>query len=328
MLQFAIFGAGRMGQIHAGSLLSREDCSVRYIVDPVSQNADALARKTKARVASADEVFGDPAVDAVIIASFADTHGGYIRAAIGAKKAVFTEKPLVRDLAEAREIVDLAAKNQTDVFVGFNRRYDPSFRRLKSQLDAGAIGRPELIVLTSRDPEHPALDYIASSGGLFRNSLIHDFDIARWLLGEEPVQVYAVGSNFGDPKIRELESPDTAAVVMKTARGAVCVINISWRAEYGYDQRVEVLGKGGMLQVGNLTPTSVVQTSPAGVVGEKPLYFFPERYAQSYRDELMAFVDTVRTRANWTTAFDGLRALTLADAAHRSWLSGNPVALS
>ena len=136
---------------------------------------------------------------------------------------------------------------------------------------------------------------------------------------------YAVGSNFGNPKIRELESPDTAAVVMKTARGAVCVINISWRAGYGYDQRVEVLGEKGMLHVGNLTPTSVVQTSPASVVSDRPLYFFPERYAQSYHDELMTFVDTIHSRAGWTTAFDGMRALTLADAAHRSWRTGSRV---
>jgi myo-inositol 2-dehydrogenase/D-chiro-inositol 1-dehydrogenase len=212
--------------------------------------------------------------------------------------------------------------------VGFNRRFDPSFAALRDAVRDGRIGALELVAITSRDPAPPPPAYIAASGGLFRDMMIHDMDMARWILDEEPVEVFAAASCLVDPAIAAAGDVDTAVVTLKTARGALCQISNSRRAAYGYDQRVEVFGSGGMLRAENRFPTTVQRMDANGTATEKPVYFFLERYADAYRLELDHFLDCIAERRSPSPgADDGRRALVLADAATESALSGLPVRL-
>jgi myo-inositol 2-dehydrogenase/D-chiro-inositol 1-dehydrogenase len=212
--------------------------------------------------------------------------------------------------------------------LGFNRRFDPQFTHLKAQMDAGVIGKLETLIITSRDPAPPPAAYIAVSGGLFRDMMIHDFDIARWLLGEEPTRLYATGSVLVDAAIGEAGDIDTAGVTLETASGAIAVITNSRRASYGYDQRIEAFGAEGMLQAGNQLENTVQFSGAQGVTAAKPQFFFLERYAEAYRIELSRFVEALQNKTPPpTTADDGLKALALADAALRSLQSGQAVDL-
>lgn len=329
MLHFAQFGAGRIGAIHAANLSASGRARLKHVVDVHAPAAQALAAQHGAQVSSTEAALADPAVGAVIIASSTDTHADLVIAAARAGKAIFCEKPI--DLSLARVDACLAEVKRAGVpmLVGFNRRFDPSFAELHRRIGAGAIGAVEQVVITSRDPGPPPVAYIKVSGGLFRDMTIHDFDMARWMLGEEPVEVFAYGANLVDAAIGAAGDVDSAMVLLKTASGRMAHINNSRRASYGYDQRVEVHGSAGRLIAGNRTPTTVELADAQAVTADKPLHFFLERYADAYRIELTAFLDAV---ANGTPmpvgAEDGRQALVLADAAVESLRTGRPVAIA
>jgi myo-inositol 2-dehydrogenase/D-chiro-inositol 1-dehydrogenase len=264
----------------------------------------------------------------VLIASSTDTHAALVEAAARAGKAVFCEKPLDLDRRRAEACVAVAAECGVPLMVGFNRRFDPNFARLERRLRAGEIGRLEMLTITSRDPAPPPVDYIRRSGGLFRDMTIHDFDMARWLLGEEPVEVFAAASVLVDPAIGEAGDVDTAMVTLRTRSGSLCHISNSRRAAYGYDQRIEALGANGALQAGNVPESTVILAGAEGVVGDKPVHFFLERYAEAYRRELDHFITSVASgKAPLVGGEDGIRALALADAAAESLRTEKPVAL-
>lgn len=319
----ALFGAGRIGAIHAANIAGDPAAVLKYVVDVDPQAAARLADAFGATAGAADDVFGDAEVQGVVIATSTDTHLSLIAAAARAGKAILCEKPLDLDVDDARSSVAAAGAAGVPLFVGFNRRYDPTFRRLKDGIDAGRIGAVEVVSITSRDPAPPPVEYIRRSGGLIRDMSIHDLDMARWLLGEEPVRAFASGSCLVDPAIGKEGDIDTAVIVLETARGAFCQITNSRRCRYGYDQRIEAFGDGGLLAAGNETATRLEHADHAGFHSDPALPFFLERYREAYRLEIAAFVAALHGRSNdLADGADGLRALVLADAAERSAASG------
>jgi myo-inositol 2-dehydrogenase / D-chiro-inositol 1-dehydrogenase len=326
MLEIAQFGAGRIGQIHASNIAALKDARLRYVVDVNAEAAQKLAARYGAKVVSEREAFADPKVGAVLIASSTDTHARLAIAAARAGKAIFCEKPIDLSLSKVDACLAEVEKAGVPMFVGFNRRFDPSFAALKKRLDAGEIGAVEQVVISSRDPGPPPLAYVKVSGGMFRDMTIHDFDMARWLLGEEPVEVFAMGECLIDRKIGAAGDIDSAMVLLRTASDRMCHINNSRRAAYGYDQRIEVAGAKGMLRAQNLGETTVEHFGPQGTVSDRPLDFFLERYADAYRAEMAAFLLALKDKKPMPVgARDGRQALVLAEAALKSHKSGQPV---
>jgi myo-inositol 2-dehydrogenase/D-chiro-inositol 1-dehydrogenase len=329
MTGIAIFGAGRIGRIHADNLCNNKKADVRHVVDVVSSAAEDLAAKCNARVSSIEEAIADEAVDAVVIATSTDTHAELIEVSAKASKAIFCEKPLDLDVAVASNSVEIAAKHGTLLCLGFNRRHDPTFNRLKQDIDAGSVGNVEVVSITSRDPSPPPREYIGRSGGLFRDMMIHDLDMARWLLGEDPVQIFASGSALVSEDIAAEGDIDTAVVTMRTASGRLCNITNSRRCVYGYDQRIEVFGSAGMVRAGNQTETQVEYANGDGFRTDPVLPFFLERYADAYRLQLDRFLRAVAGDNNeMPDGIDGLKALKMADAAQLSCDQKTAIALS
>ncbi|MET0330247.1 MAG: inositol 2-dehydrogenase [Dyella sp.] len=328
MIEVAVFGAGRIGKIHAANVARHAQARLRYVVDTHAPSAEALAAAHGATVVSAEQALADPAVGAVVIGSSTDTHADLIQRAAAAGKAIFCEKPVDLDLARAREC-ELAVKTSGVVcMIGFQRRFDPTFAALKARLDAGEIGTPEMLIVTSRDPAPPPVAYIERSGGVFKDMLIHDFDIFRWILGDEAVSVYATGGSLGFPEVAQAGDITQATVTLRTRGGALCQINTSRRAAYGYDQRFEVLGSGGLLQAGNVRPTQVVVWTEASISADKPEHFFLERYREAYALEIAHFFDALTNGTPVrTTIADGIKALELAELATRSWHEGRVLAV-
>jgi myo-inositol 2-dehydrogenase/D-chiro-inositol 1-dehydrogenase len=320
MIDVALFGAGRIGNIHAGSVARQPGVRLQYVVDVDRTAAEALARQHGAQVADAERAFADPAIAAVVIASSTDTHADLILRAAKAKKAIFCEKPVDLSLERARVCAEAVRAAGVPCMIGFQRRYDPTFASLKARIDDGEIGEPEMLVVTSRDPGAPPVDYIKRSGGIFKDMLIHDFDIFRWILGDEGASVYATGSCLTDPAIEAAGDIDATAVTIRTRRGRLAQINTIRRAAYGYDQRFEVIGAKGMLQAGNHRPTEVVLWSSGAITADKPEHFFLERYRAAYAAEMAHFFDVLGGRAKPRTSIDdGVAALALAEAATTSW---------
>ena len=328
MIGIAQFGAGRIGRIHAANIARRSGTRILHVVDVVESAAAELAAQYGAKVSTAAEALADPAVGAVVIASSTDTHAEFIEAAAKAGKAIFCEKPLDLDHARAKRSLKVVADHGVILCLGFNRRHDPSFDRLKQDIKAGAVGRVEVVTIISRDPSPPPAEYVGRSGGLFRDMMIHDFDMGRWLLGEEPVQVFASGSVLVDPAIGKAGDVDTAIAVLRTASGRLCQITNSRRCAYGYDQRIEVFGEKGMVRAGNVTATQVETADAKGFHTEVVLPFFLERYADAYRLQLDKFLRALAGESiELPDGRDGLRALELADAAQLSSETGVPVAV-
>jgi myo-inositol 2-dehydrogenase / D-chiro-inositol 1-dehydrogenase len=322
-LVFAVFGAGRIGTIHAGNIARRADAHLKYVIDVSAAAATALASRHCATVTATETALSDPDVHAVLIASSTDTHADLCIAAAKAGKAIFCEKPI--DLSLARVDACLAAVNKAGVpmLVGFNRRFDPNFASVKARITAGEIGATEQVIITSRDPGLPPIEYLKVSGGQFRDMTIHDFDMARWLLGEEPETLYAAASCLVDPAVAAAGDVDSCMIVMRTKSGKLCHINNSRRAAYGYDQRIEVHGSKGRLMAANVAPTTVELANAQAVSVDKPMHFFLERYAGAYVLELDAFIAAVRNKTPMpATAADGRRALVLAETALASLKSG------
>ena len=331
MKNVAVFGAGRIGRIHASNLAALSGVQLKYVFDPVPAAAADLAQKHGAQVATIEAVLADKSVDAVAICSSTDTHSDLITRSAAAGKHIFCEKPV--DLSVPRAVACGEAVRAAGVscMIGFQRRFDPTFNDASRRLLAGEIGTPEMLVITSRDPGAPPVEYLKASGGIFRDMLIHDFDVFRWILcadGDEPAWLSATASVLTDPAIKDAGDFDSTAVTIRTQKGRLCQINTTRRAAYGYDQRFEVLGSAGLLQCGNHTPTEVVQWNAAGIHADKPEAFFLQRYAAAYRLEIEHFFECLQSGAPFrTTVADGVAAQKLADAATQSANSGQPVAL-
>jgi myo-inositol 2-dehydrogenase / D-chiro-inositol 1-dehydrogenase len=320
MTDVAIFGAGRIGKIHAGNLVHQPGVKLKYVVDPDAAAAKALAAQHGATVGTIDGVFADTAIRAVVIASSTDTHADLIERAAHAKKAIFCEKPVDLSLARARTCADSVRRAGVPCLIGFNRRYDPTFAAVHARVVAGEIGTPEMLVVTSRDPGLPPLDYLKRSGGIFKDMLIHDFDVFRWILDDEAATLYATGSCLVDPSVAGVGDADSTAVTIRTKKGRLAQINTTRRAAYGYDQRFEVIGAKGMLQASNHRPTEVVSSTAQSVSVDKPEHFFLERYRMAYALEMAHFFDALATGKPVKTSIeDGVKALELAEAATNSW---------
>jgi len=320
MTEVALFGAGRIGKIHAGNVARQAGVKLRYVIDVDAAAAKSLAEQHGAQVTGADAVFADKNVGAVVIGSSTDTHADLIIRAAQAGKAIFCEKPVDLSVDRARACAEAVKRAGVACMIGFNRRFDPTFAAVKERLAQGEIGDAEMLVVTSRDPGAPPVAYLERSGGIFRDMLIHDFDVFRWIMQDEAATVYATGSVLTDPAVGTVGDVDSTAVAIRTRKGLLAVINTSRRAAYGYDQRFEVLGSKGMLQAGNHKPTEVVSSTAAGVSGDKPEHFFLERYRAAYALEMAHFFDALGKGTQVrTTIEDGVKALELADAATTSW---------
>ena len=329
MLNVGLLGAGRIAGVHATAITTNPGSRLAAVSDFIPENAQKLAAKYGTIARTTDEIIADPTIDAVLIATSTDTHSDLIERATAAGKAVLCEKPVDLSLARAQACQKAVARNGKPVMIGFNRRFDPNFAALKAAADKGEIGKTELLSITSFDPAPPPVAYIKVSGGIFRDMMIHDFDMANFLMGAPPVSVSAAASSIVDPAIGEAGDYDTAVVTLTYADGRIAVIKNSRRAVYGYDQRVEMLGSEGLLQAQNMLESTVVKSTTAGVTAAKPTYFFLERYMPSYAAEWAAFVDALGTgKPLPVTLSDGVAALAMAEAATLSAKSGNPVLLA
>ena len=327
-MHFGVIGAGRIGKIHGGNIARRGDCAVAFVADADANAAKALAATTGAKVGSVEEILAAKDVEAVAICSPTDTHADLIERAAKAGKAIFCEKPVDLSAERVRACLEVVKATNAKLMIGFNRRFDPNFASLRKRIAEGAIGEVEIVQITSRDPGPPPISYIERSGGLFRDMMIHDFDMARFVLGEDPVLVSAFGSSLVDPAIGKAGDVDTAVVILQSKSGKVCEISNSRRATYGYDQRVEAHGSKGMLAASNIRETTVEHAGAHGYTADKVLNFFLERYASAYRAELDAFVSAVKKGERpHPDGEDGLAANRLADAAYLSWKTRARVAI-
>jgi myo-inositol 2-dehydrogenase/D-chiro-inositol 1-dehydrogenase len=331
MKHVAVFGAGRIGRIHASNLAALPGVQLDAICDPSAEAASDLAQSLGAKVSTIEAVLADKQINAIAICSPTTTHSDLITRAAAAGKHIFCEKPVDLSVPRAQACAEAVKAAGVACMIGFQRRFDPTFNEASRRLAAGDIGNAEMLIITSRDPGAPPAEYIKESGGIFRDMLIHDLDVFRWILcadGDEAAWLSATGSVLTDPAIAALGDYDSTAVTIRTRKGRLCQINTSRRAAYGYDQRFEVLGSKGLLQCGNQTPTGVVQSDASGVHSDKPEAFFLQRYAAAYRLEIEHFFETLQSGGVFrTTVADGVAAQKLADAATQSCQGGQPVAL-
>ena len=327
-MKVALFGAGRIGKVHAASIKADARSELVAVTDVVTEAADSLAAEHGIAVRSPEDILGDREIDAILIASSTNTHAELIEKGVAAGKAIFCEKPIDLSLERALKVREIAAKSANPVMMGFNRRFDPNFAAIKMAFDAGEIGKGEMLAVTSYDPAPPPVAYVKVSGGLYRDMMIHDFDMCAFLFGM-PESVMAHGSCLVDPAIGEAGDVDTAVVVLTYADGRLATIRNSRRAAFGYDQRIELLGSDGMLEAKNEIENTVVKSTAAGVSSAKPMFFFLERYMRAYQIEWAAFVDAVEGgKVVPATVEDGVNALALAEAANRSAREGRPVAVA
>jgi myo-inositol 2-dehydrogenase / D-chiro-inositol 1-dehydrogenase len=328
-LRFAILGAGRIGQVHARAVAATAGATLVAIADPVAAAAHAVAERYGCDIRTIDAIAASPDVDAVAICTPTDTHADLIEQFARAGKAIFCEKPVDLSIERVKQCLATVEAEKATLMVGFQRRFDPDFMALKAAIDAGHIGKVEMVTLTSRDPGAPPADYIKRSGGIFRDMTIHDFDVARWLLGEEVQMVQASASVLTDPAIKALGDYDSANVILTTASGRMCTINNTRRATYGYDQRIEVHGSLGSVSAENHRESRIEIANAQGYTRPPLLNFFMSRYTAAYANEIAAFVAAVNNGTPTpTTGHDGLKALELADAALQSAQTGAAVRLS
>jgi myo-inositol 2-dehydrogenase/D-chiro-inositol 1-dehydrogenase len=318
-----LIGAGRMGAIRGRAAHANPRLDLAGVVRSPDDSAAALAATLGRPVVELDAALAESSVAGVIVASPTDTHLALVQACLAAGKAVFCEKPLDLDLARLRAAAPSFAQGGPPLYVAFNRRFDPHMQRLKARLDSGEVGALETLHIVSHDPAPPPPAFIPTSGGLFRDFAIHDFDAARWLMGEEPTTVFAWASCLVDPAIGAAGDVDTARILLTTASGRICAISNSRRSGYGYDQRIEAFGARGMARVDNPRATTIEGWSEAGALSAPIAGGFAERYAQAYADEMAHFAAVLAGEAKAATGYeDNVRALTLAEAAARSVATG------
>ena len=329
MINFALFGAGRIGSIHSANVVTHKQASLVGVCDPYQPNVDKLIAELGCSQMTEQEIFSDDHIDAILICSATDTHVDLIHQAVAAGKHVFCEKPIDLSLERVQQCTAIVEQSDCKSLVAFNRRFDPNFQLLQQQIAAGQIGSVELVSIISKDPSPPPVEYLSSSGGLFRDMTIHDFDMARFLLDEEIEAVSAQASCLVNPAIGAAGDVDTAAITLTTINGKLVQISNSRRACFGYDQRIEVHGSKGLLVAQNVNEHTVTTYSESGANSAKPLYFFLERYEASYRAELDSFIRALQGEAvSYPSMNDGLQALMLAEAALLSSQSGRTVKLT
>ncbi|PZO82451.1 MAG: inositol 2-dehydrogenase [Mesorhizobium amorphae] len=318
-VRFGLLGAGRIGKVHARAVASNPDADLVAVADAMAPAAQDIARAYAAEVRTVEEIEHASDIDAVVICTPTDTHADLIERFSRAGKAVFCEKPIDLDAARVKACLKVVDETNATLMVGFNRRFDPHFMAVRQAIDENQVGEVEMVSITSRDPGPPPLDYIGRSGGIFRDMTIHDFDMARFLLGEEPVSVSAHASVLVDSGIGKAGDYDSVSVILSTASGKQCVISNSRRATYGYDQRIEVHGSDGMVAAENQRPVSIELANARGYT-RPPLHdFFMTRYTQAYANEIAHFIEALSNKTPATpSGRDGLLALQLADAALRS----------
>lgn len=325
-----IIGAGRIGKLHVDNLNVIPQIRIKSVSDVATDHLESWAKEKQIQVLTKDyhDLLKDPEINAVFICSPTNTHATIIKEAAKAGKHIFCEKPVSFSVEETEDALAAVEKDGVKLQVGFNRRFDPNFRKVRKLVQAGEIGTPHILRITSRDPQPPGVDYIKSSGGLFMDMAIHDFDMARYIMGSEVVEVSAYGAVLVDQAIGEAGDIDTAVISLKFANGALGVIDNSRCAAYGYDQRLEIFGDKGVAKVENKRATTVEVSTAEHVSKEKPLYFFLERYTQAYIDEVIEFVSAcLENNEVSCSGFDGLQAERIAQAAKKSLDTGAPVKL-
>ncbi|WP_458734686.1 inositol 2-dehydrogenase [Zobellella taiwanensis] len=328
MINVALIGAGRIGQVHSANIVAHPESRLVAIVDAFPEAALSLSEKTGAPVKTLEEVMADPGIDAVVIGSATDTHADFIELAARSGKAIFCEKPVDLSLARVQACLKVVEECRVPLLVGFNRRFDPNFAAVRNRYQQGQIGKAESVLIVSRDPSPPPVSYIQRSGGLFRDMTIHDFDMACYLVDEPVVAVTARGSCVVDPAIGEAGDIDTAVVTLEFASGALGTIVNTRRSGFGYDQRIELLGAEGMLRAENQLENTVQLANEQGTAVANPQYFFLERYHAAYKAEWAHFVDVALGRTQCLSGGkEGEQALRLADAAVESWTTGKTVRL-
>jgi len=333
MINIGIIGAGRIGRVHVESIRTQvADAAVKVLVDPfMNEQTAEWAKQMGVERVTKDykEILADSAIDAVLICSSTDTHASISIEAIEAGKHVFCEKPVDHDIQKIKQVQAALREHPVKYQVGFNRRFDHNFAAVRNAVAEGRIGDPHIIRITSRDPEPPSADYIKVSGGMFLDMTIHDFDMARFLAGCNAEEIYVEAAVLVDPAIGETGDVDTAVITMKMENGSLVTIDNSRKAVYGYDQRVEVFGSKGMVNVSNDTVSSAVVSSADGVTAEKPLYFFLERYMQAYAGEIKSFVQAIEQDGDTAVGIiDGLESVRMGLAAKKSLEEHRPVGLS
>ena len=331
-INVGLIGTGRIGSLHSEYLAHRiPDANLVAVCSIVGRRAEKVASRLQIPAVFKDyrRIMDDGAIEAVVISSSTDTHTEMIEAAAAAGKQIFCEKPIDHDLGKIDSALAAVERAGVKLQVGFNRRFDPNFRRVREMVASGKIGDLHILRVTSRDPEPPPIEYVKISGGMFLDMTIHDFDMARFIAGSEVEEIYVKGGVMVDPKIGEAGDIDTAVITLSFANGALGVIDNSRKAVYGYDQRVEVFGSEGMIAVSNNTPDSAVLSNADGVHAPLPLFFFMERYTESYIAELRAFIECVQQDTDPpVTGIDGRVAVVMGYAARKSYEENRPVQLS
>lgn len=331
-LKVGIIGTGRIGRVHTMSIANRlPQVEIRGVTDIDPGRAGEWAEQADVRTVYSDyqKMIADPEIDAVLICTSTDAHADIAVEAAGAGKHIFCEKPVDLTVERAGAVIDAVKKAGVKLQVGFNRRFDHNFRKIKELIDNGTVGDLQILKITSRDPSPPPVEYVKASGGIFMDMTIHDFDMARFLTGSEAAEIYAAAACLADPAIGEAGDADTALVTIRFENGVLCSIDNSRKAAYGYDQRVEAFGSKGKAEISNDCPSTAVWSTEAGVCSEKPLYFFLERYMDSFAEEMKQFVNALINDTDPpVTGFDGLQSVRLGLAAKKSAAEGRPVKLS
>lgn len=330
-IHVALIGSGRIGRVHAETLSHHiPQAKLQAVSDIVLESAQQCAADFDIPTATRDyrHILDDPRIEAIIICSSTDTHAQIMVEAAQAGKHIFCEKPIALELSKIDHALNVVEQNKVKLMVGFNRRFDPSFKQAREMVATGKIGQPHLVRITSRDPAPPPIAYINLSGGLFLDMTIHDFDMARFLIDDEIHELFAVGTVLVDPAIGEAGDIDTAVITLRYNNGAIGTIDNSRQAVYGYDQRVEIFGSDGVIVVGNHTPHQAVFSGKSAVESAKPLYFFLERYTEAYIAELKEFVHCIQHDSlPSVTGIDGRIPVIMGLAAGKSVRENRPVKL-
>lgn len=331
-LKVGIIGTGRIGKVHTMSITNQlPQVEIKAVTDIFLDSAKEWAAQMGIGTVYNDykELIADPEIDAVLVCSSTDTHADIAIAAANAGKHVFCEKPVDLSIEKVEAVIEAARKAGVKLQIGFNRRFDHNFRKVKELIGNGTIGDLQILKITSRDPSPPPIEYVKVSGGIFMDMTIHDFDMARFLTGSEAEEIYVAAACMVDPAIGEAGDVDTALITIRFKNGAICVIDNSRKAVYGYDQRVEAFGSKGKVEITNDHPSTAVWSTETGVYSEKPLYFFLERYMDSFAVEMKQFVNALIDNTDTpVTGFDGLQPIKLGLAARKSVAEGRPVKLS
>jgi myo-inositol 2-dehydrogenase / D-chiro-inositol 1-dehydrogenase len=330
-LSIGLLGAGRIGMVHASTIAQRVTTArLAAVADVNLAAAQACAAKYSIAKVVSDPlaVINDPAIDAVLICSLTDTHANLIEAAARAGKQIFCEKPVAMTLAETDRALEATERHGVKLQIGFNRRFDANYARVRHAVTSGEIGTPQILHVISRDPAPPPIAYVNVSGGLFLDMAIHDFDMVRFLTGSEATEVYVQAGVMVDPAIGEADDVDTAVILLRFANGMIATIDNSRRAVYGYDQRVELFGSGGAISTGNNYANAATLSTAESVRRDLPLNFFMQRYIEAYAAEIQSFVSAiVNDTPVAVTGHDGRAAFVLGLAAKQSWAERRPVRL-